>query len=123
MVKNIYAIFGSRFNSAIASRARSFTIPSTSVTARLLNMFYLQGYIFSYQNLNAYTYIVFPNPKSVSFKLRYVSKLTFNFFELKKISNSGYFYIVNTSFGPQFSDSALASRTSGKPIFKLVFFS
>jgi ribosomal protein S8 len=123
MVKNIYAIFSSRFNSSVFSRSRSFVVPKTVVTIRLLNLFYAQGYIYSYQILNNYSYIVFPNHKAIPFKLQYFSASKFSFFKLKRLSNSGYFYIVNTAFGPQFSDSALVSRTSGKPIFKLVYFS
>lgn len=120
-----FSIFLSRFNSSVASRSRSFFLPKTLIMSRLLKLFYLNGYIFTYTIVNN-SYIVYLNHRAISFKLDYISKpsnnVRYNFKVLKSFSNRGYLYVMETASGYCFSDTALISKISGKPRFRLRFF-
>jgi hypothetical protein len=123
MVNHIYSVFSSRFNASIDRKSKSFVLPKTIITTRLLNLFHFQGYIFNYQTFNNYNYIVYINHGATPFRLQnayYTPR--FSDFKLRAISNSGYLYIMNTSFGFQFSDTVMITKINGKPIFKIIYF-
>lgn len=115
--------FASKFNQAIISRKKSFVIPVSSFSTALLKLLYRSGYLFSYRFLDNQTYLVFPNLRSVSFKLKIISgdsrTRQVSARRLRFFSNSGISFIANTFAGLTFSDIAVMSKLGGEIIFKL----
>ncbi|MFO0448019.1 MAG: 30S ribosomal protein S8 [Pseudomonadota bacterium] len=127
MVSFSSSVFISRFNNAIVRRTKSFSVPVSKFSREILNLFYKEGYIFSYYfDSTKNCFLVYPNHRVVSFKLILYSKpsrkLNFKYFQVKKNINSGKFFILKTVFGLQFSDSANLNRIGGQPIFIMNYF-
>lgn len=119
--------FISRFNNSVLRRSKSFNTPDTRFSREFLALLYKEGYIFSYSYAAASrSFLVYPNHRSINFKFSAYSKISrrinFSFFRLKTLSNSGYFCVVRTCFGLQFSDTSRFNKVGGEPIFIIKYF-
>lgn len=123
----ILSEFGSHFNTSINSRSRAFKIIRSNTSTALLKLLYENGYILGFTLYSADIYLVYPNHIAISFhlKLFYKSsnKVTYNLKDFKVSSNRGYRYIVRTPIGFFFSDTLIANKLGGQPIYYLHYFS
>lgn len=119
------AIFIAQFNNGVIRRNRCFVVKASKFTLQILKLFHSEGYLFSYSILSDSNYLVYPNYKSLFFRLKMCStpgrRVKFSHFQMRKFSNAGKIFVFRNQYGFQISNFSRISRISGEPVYLLQY--